>query len=129
MLRRKVGETGNEVRSEWHMITVSPAGRIHRSENQEALAHLTISLRKPFEGISVSCFHNFGHCRLWGPDSQRRQANTGNLTRVPLTIDLHWLSVYFVLLVPGDQQIKRGITIVSGAFELDESGRCRAPAT
>lgn len=122
---------GNEVRSEWRMITVSPTGRIvglRTKRVREELAHLTIRLRKPFERIRVSCFHDFGHCRFWVPDSQRKQANTGNLTGVPLNIDLHLLSVYFVLLVTGDQETRRGVTIMSGAFELDESGRDRAPA-
>lgn len=75
---------GNEVRSEWHMTAVSLTGRIYRSENQEVregLAHLTIGLKKSFEGISISFFHNFGHCRFWRPDSQKRQAYTTVLNK------------------------------------------------
>lgn len=96
--------------------TVSPKGRIHRSGNQEVeagMASLTITPTDPQK------FHAFISVTLGSAGSKVQVPKEdallpGDISRVSLNYKLQLLPRHFGFLGSREQQMRRGVTILSG---------------
>jgi dUTPase len=110
--------------------TVSPIARIHGSRNQgveKGIVLFTIAPSDPLGNFFASCSQNSRFCcpRSLVPDGGVFLPRA--TTNIPLNWKLRLPPGHFGLLMPLNQQAKKGITVLGGVIDPDYHGEVGLP--
>jgi dUTPase len=110
--------------------TVSPIARIHRSRNQRMEKEIVLLTITPSDPLGKSLFPvptTLGSVGLEVLVPEGRVLLPGATTNIPLNWKLRLPPGHFWLLLPLNQQAKRGVTVLGGVIDPDYHGEIGLP--